>query len=307
MYFNFGSPFYLLLLLLVPCFFVCNVYTKIYYFPKLSWIHRQSPLFSWEPWLKMLLYTLMVIALAKPFVYDAQNTNNKKGRDLILALDTSGSMGQRGFDSKNRMQNKYDINIALAQDFIKKRHDDNMGVVIFGTFAYTASPLTYDLESLSYLLAMTNVGIAGESTAIGDAIMQSLRTLSCGKAKNKAIILLTDGYHNAGSTSPKQAVKKAKALGIKIYTIGIGRKSDYDVNLLSTISKETGAKSYSAVSAEALEKIYEEINTLEPSAIRSEHYLNQRLLVGFPLGIVAMLLLLWVLLDIKNRRTEGVA
>ena len=154
---------------------------------------------------------------------------------------------------------------------------------------------------------MTNVSIAGESTAIGDDIMQSLRTLSYGKAKNKAIILLTDGYHNAGSTSPKQAVEKAKRLGVKVYTIGIGRKSDYDVTLLSTIAKETGAKSYAAASAEALEKIYADIDSLEPSAIRSENYLNQRLLIDFPLGIVVILLLLWVLLDLKNRRTKGVA
>jgi len=307
MHFTLGSPYALLLLLLLPCFLWCKQYAKPYYFPKLSWVQRQSALLSWEPWLKMFLFTLMVFALAKPFVYDAKSNNDKKGRDLILTLDASGSMGQSGFDSKNRMQNKYDINIALAQDFIKKRYDDNMGVVIFGTFAYTASPLTYDLESLSYLLAMTNVSIAGESTAIGDAIMQSLRTLSYGKAKNKAIILLTDGYHNAGSTSPKQAVAEAKRLGVKVYTIGIGRKSNYDATLLSTIAKETGAKSYAAASAEALEKIYADIDSLEPSAIRSENYLNQRLLVVLPLGIVAMLLLLWVLLDIKNRRTEGVA
>ena len=303
----FGSPLSFFLLLLLPCFLWCKPYKNTYYFPKTVWISRQTALISWEPWLKMSIFTLMVFALAKPFAYDAKSNNDKKGRDLILALDASGSMGQSGFDSTDTMQNKYDINIALAQDFIKKRYDDNMGIVIFGTFAYTASPLTYDLKSLSYLLAMTNVSIAGESTAIGDAIMQSLRTLSYGKAKNKAMILLTDGYHNAGSSSPKQAVKKAKALGVKVYTIGIGRKSDYDNTLLSTIAKETGAKSYAAASAEALEKIYEEIDSLEPSAIRSENYLNQRLLVDFPLGIIAILLLLWVLLDIKNRRTKGLA
>ena len=237
----------------------------------------------------------MVIALAKPFVYDASTNHHKKGRDLILALDASGSMAQSGYDAKNRMNNKFETNIVLATEFIKNRHDDNMGVVIFGTFAYSASPLTYDLESLSHLLAMTNVGIAGESTAIGDAIMQAIRTLSFGEAKNKAIILLTDGYHNAGKSSPKLAVSKAKELGIKIYTIGIGKKSNYDVALLQTIAKESGAKSYSATSAEALESIYEEINQLEPSAIRSENYLNQHLLILLPLGIVSLLILLWTL------------
>ena len=244
----------------------------------------------------MLLFTLMVLALAKPFVYDTRNNHHKKGRDLVLVLDASGSMAQSGFDENNRMRTKYETNIALASDFIQKRFDDNMGVVIFGTFAYTASPLTYDLSSLNYLLKMTNVGIAGESTAIGDALMQALRTLSYGEAKNKAIILLTDGYHNAGKTSPRMATEKAKALGVKIYTIGIGNSSDYDGALLSTIAKETGAKSYGATSAETLADIYKEINALEPSTIRSENYLNQRLLILFPLSIVFILLLLWVLL-----------
>ena len=295
MHFTFGSFYFLLLLLLLPCFIWCKQYTKPYYFPKLSWISRQSPFTSWEPWIKIVIFTLMVIALAKPFVYDAGSNQHKKGRDLVLALDASGSMAQSGYDANNRMKNKFETNLELAKDFIKKRHDDNMGVVIFGTFAYTASPLTYDLASLTHLLAMTNVGIAGESTAIGDAMMQGIRTLSFGEAKNKAIILLTDGYHNAGQISPKEAVQKAKEQGIKIYTIGIGKKSDYDGSLLQTIAKESGAKSYSATSAEALESIYKEINQLEPSAIRSENYLNQRLLILVPLGMAAFLLLFWTL------------
>jgi len=302
MHFTFGSPYLLVLLLLLPCFLWCKQYSKRYYFSKLSWITRQSPLLSWEPWLKMALFTLMVFALAKPFVYDASADQHKKGRDLILAIDASGSMAQSGFDAKDRLQTKYMITQALSKDFIAKRFDDNMGVVVFGTFAYTASPLTYDLESLSYLLEMTNVGLAGESTALGDAIMQSIRTLSYGQAKNKAIILLTDGYHNAGKSSPKEAVGKAKEAGIKIYTIGIGKKSDYDVSLLETIAKQSGAKSYAASSAKALSQIYEEINTLEPSAIRSENYLNQRLLILYPLGLVFILLLLWVLGTKRSER-----
>jgi Ca-activated chloride channel family protein len=249
----------------------------------------------------MLLFTLMVLALAKPFVYDARSTQHKKGRDLILTLDASGSMAQSGFDTKDRFKSKFDTNIALASDFIKERFDDNMGVVIFGTFAYTASPLTYDLEALDYLIEMTNVGIAGESTAIGDAIMQSLRTLSYGDAKNKAIILLTDGYHNAGTTSPKTAVAKAKKLGVKIYTIGIGKNSDYDVALLETIAKETGGKSYAATSSEDLTKVYENINSMEPSAIRSENYLNQKLLILFPLGLVFGLLLIWTFWEERKK------
>ncbi|WP_295420452.1 VWA domain-containing protein [Sulfurovum sp.] len=243
----------------------------------------------------MFLYTLMVIALAKPFIYDSSADQHKKGRDLILAIDASGSMAQSGFDTKDRFKTKYETTLELSKAFIKNRLDDNMGVVIFGTFAYTASPLTYDLDALSFLLGTTTVGIAGESTAIGDALMQSIHTLTFGKAKNKAIILLTDGYHNAGRSSPKEAVKKAKELGIKIYTIGIGQKRDYDSSLLQTIAKKSGGKSYAASSEEELSKVFKEINALEPSLIRGEHYLNQKLLIFFPLSIVFLFLFLWVL------------
>ena len=179
-----------------------------------------------------------------------------------------------------------------------------MGVVVFGTFAYTASPLTYDLASLSYLLGMTNVGLAGESTAIGDAIMQSLHTLEYGEAKNKAIILLTDGSHNAGRTSPEEAVSKAKKLAVKIYTISIGKKSNDSVALLKIIAKETGGSAYFASSASELSKIYKSIDTLEPSPIRSENYLNQKLLVPYPLALAFVLLLLWILLQKKSENTK---
>ena len=295
MNFTFEMPSILLLLLLIPCFFWCKRYNRLFYFSKLEWISKESPLFSFEPWLKVLLFGLMVIALARPIVYSSSSNLNKKGRDLILAIDASGSMAQSGFDKQEQFKTKYETTLMLSEDFIKKRHDDNMGLVIFGTFAYTASPLTYDLEALNYLLQMTTVAIAGESTAIGDAIMQSIRTLNFGEAKEKVIVLLSDGYHNAGEHSPQQAVERAKELGIKIYTIGIGKKSDYDVALLQTIAKETNAKSFSASSTDELKKVYTKIEELEPSPIRSENYLNQKLLITFPLLIVFALLLLWVL------------
>jgi Ca-activated chloride channel family protein len=243
----------------------------------------------------------MVIALAEPFLYESQETHHKKGRDLILALDASGSMAQSGFDEKDRFKTKYETVLSIAQTFIQKRFDDNMGIVIFGTFAYTASPLTYDLESLRYLLDMTTVGIAGESTAIGDAIMQSLRTLSFGEAKRKAVILLTDGYHNAGKRSPKTAVDAARKAGVRIYTIGIGNRRDYDAALLETIAKETGAKSFSAADATSLREVFAEISALEPSPIRSENYLHKKVLIFLPLLAVLVLLVLWVLRETKER------
>lgn len=295
MYFQFGSPFALFLLLLLPCFFWCKKESTQFYFPKMHWISKHFSLLSWEPWIKILFFGALVLALSEPFLYDSLNTQKRKGRDLVLALDASGSMAQSGFSTKNRFQTKYETNILLAKDFINKRLDDNMGIVIFGTFAYSASPLTYDLKTLQYLLALTNVGIAGESTAIGDALIQSIHTLSYGEAKNKMIILLTDGHHNAGTHTPKEAVTLAKRHHIKIYTVGLGEKSDYDASLLQRISQETGAKSYGAIEAEDLHDIYKEIERLEPSAIRSENYLNKKLFIILPLGFAFLLLLLWTL------------
>jgi Ca-activated chloride channel family protein len=291
----FASPYFLALLVLIPCFFWCKVASPSYYFTKLSWLSPHSQVFAWETWLKLVIFSLMVLALGKPFLYNPHDNQHKKGRDLVLALDASGSMGERGFDANDRLKNKFELSISLSKSFIKKRYDDNMGVVVFGTFAYTASPLTYDLASLSYLLDFSDIGMAGDSTAIGDALSQSIKTLSFGDAKSKAIILLTDGYHNAGKVSPKQSVALAKEKEIKIYTIGIGKKSQYDVSLLQAIAKETGAKSYTASTASDLEAIYSEIHSLEPSAIRSEAYLNQNLLISYPLFLVFILLSLWVI------------
>jgi Ca-activated chloride channel family protein len=209
-------------------------------------------------------------------------------------------MAQTGYNPKEGSKSKYEINLELARDFIKKRHDDNMGAVVFGTFAYTASPLTYDLVSLSSLLSMTDVGVAGESTAIGDAIVQAVDTLSYGRAKNKVIVLLTDGFHNAGRVSPRKAVELARKKGIKIYTIGIGKAGDYDAALLETIAGETGGRRFEASSSEDLLKAYQEIDKLEPSPVRSEKYLNRKLLAAYPLGLAFALLLAWLLYSRKE-------
>ncbi|MFK5974912.1 MAG: VWA domain-containing protein [Sulfurovum sp.] len=298
MHFTFGSPYLLLLLLILPCLLWCREYSKIYYFPKLSWIEREATIFNIEILIKLLIATLFIIALAKPFIYDSIDYNNKKGRDLILTIDASGSMGGRGFNINDRFESRYDTTISLSKEFIKNRLDDNIGVVIFGSYAYTASPLSYDLKAISFMLDMGSVGLAGESTAIGDAIMESIRALSYGKAEHRAIILLTDGHHNAGAISPREAVAKAKEKNIKIYTIGIGKKGEYDNSLLESITKDTNAKSYGAVSSKELENIYKDIESLEPSDIRGENYLNQTLLILYPLGLGFFILLGWI---VKNR------
>ena len=295
MNFSFLYPYAFVLFVLLPCFWWCKQKVKSIYFPKEEWLPKSS--FSWDNQFlyTVLIYTLLVFALAAPFTYASEANSAKKGRDLVLLLDTSGSMAERGFNEKDRTQTKYDISVTLAKDFIEKRYDDNVGLVVFGSFAFSASPLTYDLKALNEMFElMSHVGIAGTSTAIGDALIQGLSTLKSGEAKSKVLILLTDGVHNAGKASPREAVTLAQEKGVKVYTIGIGKKADYDVSLLNNIAKDSGGKSFFCQNADELESVYENIAKLEPSPIRSEQYLNKEQLAIYPLLLVLVLLSLLI-------------
>jgi Ca-activated chloride channel family protein len=295
MFFSFEYPLVLLLLAFSLCFVLCKVHSHLYYISKLSWLPHYHAF--WQPllWLKVALFALMVFALALPFSYAAKEKHTKKGRDVVVAIDASGSMGESRFSSQAPTRSKFQSAIALTSAFIAERFDDNIGVVLFGTFAYSASPLTYDLQALSKMLHYTTVGIAGENTAIGDALVESLRVLSFGHAKERVVILLTDGFHNAGKHSPHQAVKLAQESGVKVYTIGLGEEKHFDMPLLEKIAQETGAKSYTALKATDLEKVYSEIDALEPSEIPNEAYLEREVLGVYFIMVVWLLLLLWYL------------
>jgi Ca-activated chloride channel family protein len=244
----------------------------------------------------MSIYTLLVLSLTQPFSYKNRASNHKKGRDLVIIMDTSGSMANRGFSKENLELSKYDVCVAIAKDFIKKRFNDNIGLVVFGSFAFSASPLTYDLKALGEMFdLMSSIGIAGDSTAIGDALIQGIETLKSGNAKSKVLILLTDGKHNIGNFSPKEGVELAKKKGIKIYTIGIGKRGDYDKKLLTKIAKETNAKSFFASNSSELKEVYNSINKLEPSPIPSGGYIDKEKLFWYPLFIATILFLILLL------------
>ena len=293
MNFSLEYPYTLLLLLLIPCFIWCRLKSNILYFSKPEWLPNRA--FLWDSSLLLIISisTLLIISLSSPYSYDNSISSKKRGRDLVLALDTSGSMGERGFNKERRELSRYDISVALAKDFIKNRYNDNVGLVIFGSFAFTASPLTYDLKSLIEIFDLTsNIGIAGTNTAIGEAIMQGVNTLSKGIAKSKVLILLTDGKHNSGEVSPREAVKEAIEKKVKIYTIGIG--DDYDKELLSKIAKESGGRAFFAKDSSELKEIYKSIDRLEPSPIRDREYINREEMFIYPLILATLLLALLI-------------
>jgi len=293
--FEFEYPYLFILLLLIICIYKCPLSIKKIIFPHIdlfsvstSWLNRERLIYS-------LILTLLVTALASPIAYDQKTSNKRKGRDLVFALDTSGSMAESNFYKESPQEAKFDILKELLKKFISKRHDDNVGISIFGSYAYTAVPLTYDMQSINFLLDFIEVGIAGDSTAIGEGLASAIRLLEKGEAKNKVIILITDGYQNSGSVSVKEASLDAKSKGIKIYTVGIGKRKDFDYKLLTLVAKDTNAKMFEAGDAEMLKDIYSELNSLEPSNIRSQHYLNKQELYIYPLTLASLLLMLLLL------------
>ncbi|BCD63108.1 hypothetical protein NitYY0826_C1998 [Nitratiruptor sp. YY08-26] len=287
MHFSFEYPFTFFLLFILFCFFRCKrEYCKIY-FAKTNFLPRT--LLS-KDYLPLIIAALFITALASPFTYLAFAKSGKKGRDLVLAIDASGSMG-----GDFGQRSKFDTLIDLARTFIQHRYDDNIGVVVFGTFAYPASPITYDTKALQFLLNYLELSIAGNNTAIGDAIMEAVKMLKKSDAKEKVIVLFTDGYHNSGSISPKQAVEEAKKIKAKIYTVGIG--DEFDKKLLERIAKETEGESFSAKDEKALAAVMERIDELEKSPLRSGVYIDKHTL--FPW--MGTLLVGLLLLDIRRK------
>jgi len=301
--FSFEYPYVFILLLLLPCFWRCPAGVMKFYFPKISRLSLVRYVLAKDPLFHAAVFVVAVTALASPVVYDRLAASERHGRDLVLTIDTSGSMAESGFDKDRPKKRKYDVVVGIVKKFLKTRYDDNIGLVLFGSFAFAASAVTYDLPALEKVIDTTDVSIAGQNTAIGEGIDQALRALSFSHAKRKVIVLITDGYQNAGSVSIRDAVEKAKKRGVKIYTIGTGKRGDYDAGLLKKIASETGGKSFSASSAQDLGVVFKELDRLEPSPIRSHTMINRKPLYQWPLVIAIMLLVFYM----ASRRKQEAA
>jgi Ca-activated chloride channel family protein len=233
---------------------------------------------------------LVIIALARPQSVLDQTRTVSEGVDIVLALDTSTSMLAEDFRIGANRVNRFDLVREVVKEFIKKRKDDRIGMVAFAARAYTACPLSTDYEWLYENLDRIKVGMIEDATAVGSALASSLNRLKSSKTKSKIIILLTDGINNAGNISPVTAAEAAKAMKVKVYTIGVGTKGlvpypmkdmygrtvyqnipiEIDEESLRKIADETGGKYYRATDTESLKSIYDEINKLEKSNI--EHF-----------------------------------
>ena len=267
-----------------------------------------------------LLWICLVLALMRPQIVNQLTEVENEGYDIMLAVDLSGSMRALDFSKGNKRVNRLDIAKEVVSNFVQDRKDDRIGLVLFGDHAYQYAPLTQDTPAVSKMLDDTVVSMAGDGTAIGDAIGLAVKGLRDRPEKSKIIILLTDGEDNASSIPPLQAAKLAKDYGIRIYTIGVGSNGPVpypdqygrivmaniklDEKLLREIADTTGGSYYRATDTTALEHVYEQINKLEKSKSEKRQYLIRTPLYRYPLGAALGLLALIALIPLVSEEVR---
>jgi len=245
--------------------------------------------------LRAACLALLIIAAARPQFFNVSREVHSFGVDIMLCLDTSGSMQALDFQLGDKAVSRLTAVKKVVSDFIKKREMDRIGIIVFGEEAFTQSPLTLDKGLLLGLVEKMEIGMAGDRTAIGSAIAIGGKRLKDLKAKSKTLILLTDGRHNAGDITPAEAADAVRALGIKIYTIGVGGKGpapfrvktvfgtrivnqrvDLDEETLRQVAEIGGGKYFRATDSEKLSEIYEIINQEEKTEVKIKEFFHFR-------------------------------
>ena len=274
---------------------------KMLIIPHLDLLNHSYSKFTSDFFLKWIFFIFLLIAMSSPYRSDEIITQENKGYNIGLILDSSHSMREKGFNRNNIMENKFDVVKTIVSKFIQKRKNDNLSIVVFGNFSFVALPLTFDKSMTISVLNTLRIGMAGRNTAINDGLAQSIKTLSSTKAKKNIAILLTDGRNTAGEIPLEVAVKLAKKHNVKIYTIGMGRKGEYDRAYLEYISNETGGVFFSSSNEKALGNIYKEINKLEKQKIKSNIYEKKTYYFYYPLSISIMALFLYILVQSRKQ------
>jgi Ca-activated chloride channel family protein len=293
---------------------------RVPFFETVEALSEERAASSLWPRITSLVATAMWIALllaaARPMWIGEPVSLPVTGRDLMLAIDISGSMREEDMLVGDRYVPRLDAVKAVVSDFLEARGGDRVGLILFGERSYLQTPLTFDRDTVGIQLDEALAGFAGNATAIGDAIGLSVRTLRKRPAESRVLILLTDGANTAGS-DPRHAAAVAREAGIRIHTIGVGadRKlergffggvrevnpsRDLDEGLLRHIAETTGGRFFRARDPEAMAAVYEEINQLEPVP-EEKTYRPQKSLFHWPLGLALSLALLAGLLQ---RRAE---
>jgi len=291
-FFRFEDPWFLILFLIIPYLVWKRKEQATISYSSLEILQNiraiQVGFLSTIPLvLRLFAISLFIMALARPQEGQKRTEILSMGVDIMLALDTSGSMKALDFIQNDKRDTRLTMVKDVVSKFIENRTNDRMGMVVFGSEAYTQCPLTLDQNILQSFLRKLDIGMAGDSTAIGSAIGIAVKRLKDLKSDSKLIILLTDGRNNAGNLAPLQAAQTAKAFGIKIHTIGVGTRGkapflvnsifgqryvyqevDIDEVTLKEISKITGGQYFRATDLESLKLIYKKIDQMEKSEVK---------------------------------------
>lgn len=294
--YSFEYPFLLLFIVVfVFCAKFCKERSQAIFFPHVkTLLIKSTKSTSWLGVLKWVAIVSALIALASPVISKSYSNSKKEGRDVVLIIDSSESMRQRGFDAANMWRNKFDVVKEVVGDFIEKRKDDRIGMITFADIAFIASPLTFEKKFLSNIIKMQKMGVAGKRTAINDALVQSYTLLSKSKAKSKIAILLTDGIDNMSKVPFADVLSLIEKRDIKLYTIGIGEARDYNGQYLKALAKAGKGFAFGARDASSLEKIYEEIDKLEATKIDNKKVIQHTYLYIYPLFLAILSLLLFI-------------
>lgn len=278
---------------------------------------------GWPLWLALLAWGLLVASATRPQWLGEPVELPVSGRDLMLAVDLSGSMEVEDFQLQGKVVNRLVATKAVASEFIDRRVGDRLGLILFGQQAYLQTPLTFDRQTVKQLLLESAIGLAGKETAIGDAIGLAVKRLRDHPVDSRVLILLTDGANTAGEVSPLKAAELAADVQLKIYTIGIGAdemvvrslfgsrrvnpSQDLDEKTLTTIAEKTGGRYFRARNIEQLQQIYALLDELEPVDDDSQYFRPTRALYPWPLGGALLFGLMTVALQLQpSRRTRSV-
>jgi Ca-activated chloride channel family protein len=258
--------------------------------------------------LATMIWCLLVAAAARPQWVGEIESFPVTGRDLLLAVDISGSMDTQDMVLNNRAVNRLLAVKQVAGEFIQRRRGDRVGLILFGSRAYLQTPLTFDTETTATLLAESEIGLAGRETAIGDAIGLAVKRLREDAASDRVLVLLTDGANTSGEVQPLQAAEFAARQGLTIYTVGVGAdemmvrdffgsrvvnpSADLDEDTLRSIAERTGGRYFRARDTEALAEIYRLLDELEPVESDVEAIRPVDELFHWPLGAAYLLALL---------------
>ena len=277
-------------------------------------------LLNWRFWIAALAWMLLVLAAARPERIGDELDVPVAGRNLMLAVDLSGSMDQKDFELVGRRVDRLTATKAVASDFIERREGDRIGLILFGERAYLQVPLTLDRETVNILLMEAFIGLAGEKTAIGDAITLAVRRVHEQKADqgDQVLVLLTDGANTAGEVQPVKAAELAQQVGLRIYTIGIGAEqlevsslvggrrrinpsADLDEDTLTKIADLTGGRYFRATDTASLQDIYKLVDELEPVEEPESGFRPIKSYYFYPLGLAVALVGLLAIISLLQR------